>query len=67
MPSLEEALQRGGIFYRVGGNDKQEVLKEVVSLLRLPEKTDREFLFKVLLAREELASTAVGGGIAIRT
>ncbi|MFA5431146.1 MAG: PTS sugar transporter subunit IIA [Candidatus Omnitrophota bacterium] len=65
MPSLEEALQRGGIFYRVGGNDKQEVLKEVVSLLRLPEKTDREFLFKVLLAREELASTAVGGGIAI--
>ena len=64
-PSLGEALQRGGIFYRVGGNDKQEVLKEVVGLLRLPEKTDREFLFKVLLAREELASTAVGGGIAI--
>jgi PTS system nitrogen regulatory IIA component len=64
-PSLGEALQRGGIFYRVGGNDKQDVLKEVVGLLRLPEKTDREFLFKVLLAREELASTAVGGGIAI--
>ena len=62
-PSLGEALQRGGIFYRVGGNDKQDVLKEVVGLLRLPEKTDREFLFKVLLAREELASTAVGGGI----
>ena len=65
MPSLQEALKRGGIFYRVSGSDKQAVLREVVDLLRLPEKTDRDFLFKVLLAREELASTAVGDGIAI--
>jgi PTS system nitrogen regulatory IIA component len=31
----------------------------------LPEEVDRQFLFQVLLARESLGSTAVGGGIAI--
>jgi PTS system nitrogen regulatory IIA component len=33
--------------------------------MRLPEEVDREFLLKMLLAREDLASTGVGEGIAI--
>jgi PTS system nitrogen regulatory IIA component len=65
MPSLFEALQFGGINYRVVGADKWAVLKNVVQLLQLPEEVDREFLYKVLVAREELSSTGIGEGIAI--
>lgn len=65
LPSLAEALSTGGIIYRVGGADKAEVLKNVVGLMHLPEEVDRSFLVEVLLAREALASTAVGEGIAI--
>ena len=63
--SLSDALESGGVFYRVSGSDKQSVLKEIVSLMRLPEEVDRAFLLNVLLAREEMVSTAIGDGIAI--
>jgi nitrogen PTS system EIIA component len=65
LPSLAEALQAGGIFYRVGGADKESVLRAVVEHMRLPEEVDREFLLRVLLARENLQSTGIGEGIAI--
>ncbi|MCI0343376.1 MAG: PTS sugar transporter subunit IIA [Planctomycetales bacterium] len=65
LPTLAAALEAGGIAYRVGGTDKDTVLKAVVRELRLPEEVDREFLLRVLLAREALGSTAVGDGIAI--
>jgi PTS system nitrogen regulatory IIA component len=62
---LGEALRVGGIFYRVGGTDRETVLRAVVDIPRLPPEVDREFLLRVLLAREALASTGVGDGIAI--
>lgn len=65
VPGLVEALQTGGIFYRIGGTDKESVLRAVVETLRLPEEVDREFLLRVLLAREALESTGIGEGIAI--
>ncbi len=65
MPSLFEALQNGGVNYRVDGADKWGVLKNVVQLLQLPEEVDRNFLYRVLVAREELSSTGIGDGIAI--
>ncbi len=65
VPTLLAALQAGGVFYRLSGCDKESALREVVQVLRLPDQVDREFLFRVLLAREAIASTAVGGGIAI--
>lgn len=65
LPSLYEALQSGGIHYRVGGNEKESVLGEVVSLLQLPDSMDRDFLLRILLEREALGSTAIGNGIAI--
>jgi PTS system nitrogen regulatory IIA component len=65
LPTLPEALQTGGIFYRIGGTDIASALRSVVEVLRLPEEVDREFLFQVLLAREQLASTGIGDGIAI--
>jgi PTS system nitrogen regulatory IIA component len=65
VPSLVTALQDGGIFYRVGGHDRSTALKCVVDCLRLPPGTDRLSLLRILVAREELASTGVGDGIAI--
>lgn len=65
LPKFVEALQAGGIFYRVGGTDKESVLRAVVETLRLPEEVDREFLLRVMLAREALESTGIGDGIAI--
>ncbi|HOE66389.1 MAG TPA: PTS sugar transporter subunit IIA [Candidatus Hydrogenedentes bacterium] len=65
LPPLSEALQAGGVHYRVGGMDKESVLREVVSLLRMPDSMDREFLLRILLEREAMGSTAIGDGIAI--
>jgi PTS system nitrogen regulatory IIA component len=65
VPSLVEALEAGGVHYRVPGVDKESALGELIKLLRLPAEVDCEFLLRVLLAREALASTAVGDGIAI--
>lgn len=65
LPSFSDALASGGIFHEVGGTDKPSVLHAIVDLLRLPAGVDRELLYRMLMARESLASTAVGDGIAI--
>jgi len=64
MPGLADAIEAGGIFYRLVGNDKQAVLRSVVDVMKLPPDMDRNFLLQVLLAREAMASTGVGDGIA---
>lgn len=65
LPSLSDALQAGGVAYGVPGHDTPSVLRAVVQVLKLPVDVDREFLYQVLLARETLGSTGVGGGVAI--
>ncbi|MCE5341762.1 MAG: PTS sugar transporter subunit IIA [Planctomycetaceae bacterium] len=65
LQSLGEAIKTGGIYYRVSGTDKVSALRSIVELIHLPQEVDREFLFSVLLAREEMASTGIGDGIAI--
>jgi PTS system nitrogen regulatory IIA component len=65
LPTLAEALAAGGIHFLRGGGDRDAVLRDVVAVLDLPDEVDREFLYEVLLARENLGSTAVGDGIAI--
>jgi nitrogen PTS system EIIA component len=60
-----QALTAGGIHYRVGGTDRDSVLRSVVDLLRIPDEVDREFLLQVLVSRESLGSTGIGDGIAI--
>lgn len=64
-PTLEEALRAGGLHHDVGGEQRDQVLGNVVELLDLPEEVDREFLLSILLAREDLGTTAIGNGIAI--
>jgi nitrogen PTS system EIIA component len=65
LPTLAQALQEGGIHYRIGGTSKSDVLKSVAGLLKLPDAVDREVLLQALLAREQLQSTGVGDGIAL--
>jgi PTS system nitrogen regulatory IIA component len=65
LPLLSEALEAGGIFYRLEGRSRDEALAAIVSHLRLPDEVDRQYLLQVLIAREHLASTAVGNGIAL--
>ncbi len=65
LPTLSEALEAGGVFYRIEGTSRDRVLAEMVAHLRLPEEVDRDYLRQVLIAREELSSTAVGDGIAL--
>ena len=65
LPELADALQAGGVFYRLSGSDKESVLRGIVEHLRLPEEVDRSFLLQMLLAREALESTGIGDGIAI--
>ena len=63
--SLGDALAEGGIFYGVGGTNKESVLHAVVDAMQLPANVNRELLLRVLLAREALGSTGLGDGIAI--
>jgi PTS system nitrogen regulatory IIA component len=65
LPTLLDAIQLGGIFYRIGGSDRESALRSAVEVVRLPDEVDRGFLLQVLLAREELASTGIGDGVAI--
>ena len=65
LPSLADALQNGGIHYRVGGADKNAVLSAMVDLLKLPDAVDRAVLRQALWTREQLQSTGVGDGIAL--
>ena len=63
--SITDAIRAGGIHYRVSGTDKPSALRSIVENMQLPPEVDRQFLLDVLLAREALASTGIGEGIAI--
>ena len=65
LPLLTDSLEAGGIIYRLDGTSRNEVLGNLVNNLRLSDGVDKDYLLKVLIAREELASTSVGAGIAI--
>jgi PTS system nitrogen regulatory IIA component len=65
LPQLSDALEAGGIFYKIPGADKEAVLKAISGILRLPNGADREMLFRMLMTREALGSTGIGDGIAI--
>ncbi len=65
LPTLSGALEAGGVFYRLEGESRDAVLANVVQHLRLPDEVDRDFLYRVLVAREEMESTGITEGIAI--
>ena len=59
------AMQRGGVFYDVGGQDRESVLRSAVVLIPNLEAQEREPVFNSLIEREQLASTGIGNGIAL--
>ncbi|GAB4304016.1 MAG: PTS sugar transporter subunit IIA [Desulfuromonadia bacterium] len=65
LPLLVDALAEGGIRCGFPGEDKETVLRNVVTALDLPPEIDPEFILQILLAREAMGTTAVGDGIAI--
>lgn len=65
IPSFDKALEAGGIAYRVGGADRDGVLTTAVETLRLGDPGSRPALIEALRARENLASTAIGAGVAL--
>lgn len=64
IPTLYQAVEAGGIVYRLEGRNPDQVLGHVAESIRLPEEVDRSYLGSLLQAREGLASTALGLGVA---
>jgi PTS system nitrogen regulatory IIA component len=62
---LSEALESGGIFYRISGSSRDQVLADIVTHLRLADGIDRDKLLNLLVVRENLCSTGIGNGIAL--
>ena len=51
--------------YDLPGSTREEALEALAALPGIPRSMDRELLAQLLIAREALASTSVGNGIAI--
>ena len=61
---LREFFNEDAIQLDLKGESKDEILKELIALLKVDEKS-QGILFKMLKRRENLGSTGIGRGIAI--
>ena len=61
---LKEFFTEDAIELELKGESKDEILKELIGLLKVDEKS-QGILFKMLKRRENLGSTGIGKGIAI--
>ena len=61
---LRDFFSEDAIKLELAGNTKDEILKELIELLGLDDKSEG-MLFKMLKRRENLGSTGIGRGIAI--
>ena len=61
---LREFFSEDAIQLNLAGTTKDDVLKELIALLKLDDKS-QGMLFKMLKRRENLGSTGIGRGIAI--
>jgi nitrogen PTS system EIIA component len=61
---LRGFFDRDAVKLNLEGESKDEILKEMIGLLKLDEKSEG-ILFKMLKRRENLGSTGIGHGIAI--
>jgi PTS system nitrogen regulatory IIA component len=59
------AMQRGGIFYDIGGDGIESVLRAVVDVIPGIPAADKDMVLESLIEREQLASTGIGNGIAL--
>ncbi|HTX72133.1 MAG TPA: PTS sugar transporter subunit IIA [Rectinemataceae bacterium] len=63
--ALSTLIERGGVYYNIGGSSPAEALREGIKGLSLPKDVDRAALTKAVLEREALMPTAIGNGVAI--
>jgi PTS system nitrogen regulatory IIA component len=63
--ALHDMLTRGGVFYRISGMTKKDVLQNALNMVKGVDDSVSKPLFQMFLAREELASTGIGDHIAI--
>lgn len=61
---LREFFSEDAIKLELESTEKDDILNELISLLKLDEKSEA-MLFKMLKRRENLGSTGIGRGIAI--
>ncbi len=61
---LREFFSADAVKLELESTAKDDILKELISLLKLEEKSE-SMLFKMLKRRENLGSTGIGRGIAI--
>ncbi len=62
---ISEILHRSAIIADLKSNDKKGVLEELAAAVSDMAHTDSNSILKVLLEREQLGSTGIGGGIGI--
>ena len=62
--NLQEFFFDDAVTLKLKGTQKDEILKELIGLLKLDEKSEA-MLYKMLKRRENLGSTGIGKGIAI--
>lgn len=62
---LSELLTPGNVFATLGASSKRQVLQELSELAARATGVDGRRVFEVLLERERLGTTGVGGGVAI--
>jgi PTS system nitrogen regulatory IIA component len=65
VPSFADALEQGNIYYRIEGADRDAALASAVRVMRVDIEAERDLVLEALVAREHLASTAVGDGLAL--
>jgi PTS system nitrogen regulatory IIA component len=63
--SLSSAIKRGGVFHNLEGDDIFSVLQNAIQAIDFPGKTNKDLIFDEIIARESIASTGIGKGVAI--
>jgi len=62
---ISDTLKEGAIISELNATDKKAVLEELTGKLAEASGVNQEEMVRVLLERERLGSTGIGGGIAI--
>ncbi|MBI5187031.1 MAG: PTS sugar transporter subunit IIA [Nitrospinae bacterium] len=64
--SISRFLQRGGVFYRIGGDSKEAVIRESLAVMKPGlNPSELERLYNAIMERERLCSTGIGHGVAL--
>jgi PTS system nitrogen regulatory IIA component len=63
--SLAQLIRRGGIYYKVNGNDRAEFMSDFIGRLTALPPEKKQALFQAVMEREALMSTGMEKGIAL--